>query len=60
MQQRRKQIFDRYLPEVANAVGKLTNKKPEPILKNLKDIMKKSVGVVIDGKEEGSEDKGKT
>jgi len=59
MQHRRRQIFDRYLPEVANAVGKLTNKKPEPILKNLKDIMKKSVGVIIDGKE-GSEDKGKT
>ncbi len=59
MQYRRRQIFDRYLPEVANAVGKLTNKKPEPILKNLKDIMKKSVGVVVDGKE-GSEDKGKT
>lgn len=56
MQERRKQIFDRYLPEVANAVGKLTNKKPEPILKNLKAIMKKSVGVVVDGKE----DKGKT
>jgi len=56
MQQRRKQIFDRYLPEVANAVSKLTNKKPEPILKNLKDIMKKSVGVIVDGKE----DKGKT
>ncbi len=59
MQQRRRQIFDRYLPEVANAVGKLTAKKPEPILKNLKDIMKKSVGVVLDGKE-GKEGKGKT
>jgi len=56
MQERRKQIFDRYLPEVANAVGKLTKKKPEPILKNLKAIMKKSVGVVVDGKK----DKGKT
>jgi len=55
MQQRRKQIFDRYLPEVANAVGKLTSKKPEPILKKLKVIMKKSTGVVVDGKE----DKGK-
>jgi len=52
MQQRRKQIFDRYLPEVANAVGKLTNKKPEPILKKLKDIMKKSAGVIVDGEED--------
>lgn len=59
MQHRRKQIFDRYLPEVAKAVGKLTDKKPEPILKNLKTIMKKSVGVIMDAKE-GSEDKGKT
>jgi len=52
MQQRRKQIFDRYLPEVANAVGKLTNKKPEPILKKLKDIMKKST-VIVYGEDKG-------
>jgi DNA topoisomerase-6 subunit B len=55
MQQRRRQIFDRYLPEVANAVAKLTKGKPEPILNKLKDILKKSTGVIVDG-----EDKGKT
>jgi DNA topoisomerase-6 subunit B len=49
MQQRRREIFDRYLPEVANAVGKLTNKKPEPILIKLKSIIKKSTEVVVNG-----------
>jgi DNA topoisomerase-6 subunit B len=52
MQQRRIQIFDRYLPEVADAVAKLTNKKPEPILNKLKDILKKSTGAIIDGRSE--------
>ena len=64
MQHRRREIFDRYLPEVAKAVGKLANKKPEPILKNLKAIMKKSTGVIVDAeegsKEKGTKDKGKT
>ncbi len=49
MQQRRREIFDRYLPEVANAVGKLTNKKPEPILIKLKSIIKKSTEVIVNG-----------
>jgi len=49
MQKRRREIFDRYLPEVANAVGKLTNKKPEPILEKLKKISKKSTEGVVDG-----------
>jgi len=48
MQQRRREIFDRYLPEVANAVGKLTNKKPEPILEKLMEFVKKNMGVVVD------------
>jgi DNA topoisomerase-6 subunit B len=50
MQQRRREIFDRYLPEVANAVGKLTNKKPEPILTKLKSMIKKNTGVIEDGR----------
>jgi len=50
MQQRRREIFDRYLPEVANAVGKLTNQKPEPILNKLKSIIKKNTEVVVDGR----------
>jgi len=48
MQQRRREIFDRYLPEVANAVGKLTNKKPEPILTKLKSMIKKSTEAIVD------------
>ena len=56
MQQRRREIFDRYLPEVANAVAKLTNKKPEPILNKLMSIIKKSTEVVVDGR--GKEEAG--
>jgi len=48
MQKRRREIFDRYLPEVANAVAKLTNKKPEPILEKLKKIIKKNTEAVVD------------
>jgi DNA topoisomerase-6 subunit B len=48
MQQRRREIFDRYLPEVANAVGKLTNKPPEPILNKLKNFVKKNTEVIED------------
>jgi DNA topoisomerase-6 subunit B len=54
MQQKRREIFDLYLPEVANAVGKLTNKKPEPILTKLRSIAKKNTGVVED---DGSKEK---
>jgi DNA topoisomerase-6 subunit B len=49
MQQRRREIFDRYLPEVAGAVGRLTGKKPEPILEQLKSMIKKSIEGVVDG-----------
>jgi len=54
MQRKRKEIFDRYLPEVANAVAKLTGRKSEPILNKLKGIIKKSVKVLVD---EGSKEK---
>lgn len=50
MQQRRREIFDRYLPEVASAVAKLTNKKPEPILTKLKSMIKKSTEAIVDGR----------
>jgi len=50
MQERRKEIFDRYLPEVANAVANLTKKKPEPILNKLKKILKKSTEGVEHGR----------
>jgi len=50
MQKKRKEIFDRYLPEVAKAVGKLTDKKPEPILNKLKGILKNYAKVSEDGR----------
>jgi len=50
MQKRRKEIFDRYLPEVAGALAKLTKKKPEPILDKLKKIIKKRTEVVEHGR----------
>jgi len=50
MQRKRREIFDRYLPEVANAVAKLTNKKPEPILNKLMNMIKKSTKAVVDGR----------
>ncbi|MDI6825880.1 MAG: DNA topoisomerase VI subunit B [Candidatus Aenigmarchaeota archaeon] len=56
MQQRRREIFDRYLPEVANAIAKLTNKKPEPILNKLMSMIKKSTEVIVDGR--GKEETG--
>ena len=52
MQQRRREIFDRYLPEVAKAVGSLTGKKPEPILEKLKRIVKKNTKGIVDGRSE--------
>jgi len=58
MQQRRREIFDRYLPEVAKAVADLTNKKPEPILEKLKNMVKKSTKAVVDGR--GKEETGKS
>jgi len=50
MQRKRKEIFDRYLPEVAKAVGKLTDKKPEPILNKLKGIVKNYAKVSENGR----------
>ncbi len=44
LQQRRKEIFERYIPEVAAALGKLTGEKPEPI-KNKLEVMMKKKGV---------------
>jgi DNA topoisomerase-6 subunit B len=52
MQQRRREIFERYLPVVAESVAKLTNKKPEPILNKLKSMIKKSTEAIVDGRRE--------
>ncbi len=41
LQQRRKEIFERYIPEVAAALGKLTKAKPEPIKNKLETMIKK-------------------
>jgi len=50
IQKKRKEIFERYLPEVAKAVGDLTNKKPDPILNKLRNMIKKSTKAVADGR----------
>jgi DNA topoisomerase-6 subunit B len=50
MQRKRRELFDRYLPEVANAVAKLTNKKPGPILNKLKEMIKRNTKAVVDGR----------
>jgi DNA topoisomerase-6 subunit B len=41
IQRKRIEMFDRYLPEIAKSVAKLTEKKPEPILTGLKEIVNK-------------------
>ncbi|MFH8119508.1 MAG: DNA topoisomerase VI subunit B [Candidatus Aenigmatarchaeota archaeon] len=67
--QMRRQIFERYVPEVAKALAKLTNKDQKIILKKLEDMMKKKVDLLQDleniegeqslrkGENEGSEEK---
>jgi len=50
IQKKRKEIFERYLPEVAKAVADLTNKKPEPILNKLKNMIKKSTKGIVNGR----------
>ena len=53
IQKKRKEIFERYLPEVAKAVGDLTNKKPDPILNKLRNMIKRNTKAVVDGKSKG-------
>ena len=56
---RRIEMFDRYLPEVAKSVGKLTGKKPEPILIKLRDMIKREKKVIKDdGIEEETKESG--
>ncbi len=52
MQKKRIEIFERYIPEVAGALGKLTDTKPEPILIKLQDMIKKKGMKEIEGNEE--------
>jgi len=50
--QMRRQIFERYIPVVAEALGKLTNKDPKTILNKLQDMIKKKTEVKeIEGSE---------
>jgi DNA topoisomerase-6 subunit B len=54
----RRQIFERYVPEVAKAVAKLTNKDYKTILKKLEDMIKKRVDLIeekIETQEEAEE-----
>lgn len=39
----RRQIFERYIPEVASALAKLTNKSGEEILKKMEEVIKKKM-----------------
>ncbi len=52
MQLKRRQIFERYIPEVAGALSKLTGKKAEPIKNKLEDMIKKKLVKIIEGNEE--------
>lgn len=41
----RKQLFERYMPEVAKALAKLTDKNSKPILNKLEDMVKERIEV---------------
>ena len=41
----RRQLFERYIPEVAKAVGELTDKNPKPIFNKLEEMIKKRTEV---------------
>ncbi len=44
----RRQIFERYIPEVARAVSKLTKKDYKTILKKLEDMIKKKIDLTVE------------
>ncbi|MEM5843953.1 MAG: DNA topoisomerase VI subunit B [Candidatus Aenigmatarchaeota archaeon] len=52
----RRQIFERYVPEVARAVAKLTNKDYKTILKKLEEMIKKKVDLTIEEMESKAEE----
>jgi len=56
----RRQIFERYVPEVAKALAKLTNKDYKVILKKLEEMIKKKVDLVEEKGEEENENFKKT
>lgn len=51
----RRQIFERYVPEVAKALAKLTNKDYKVILKKLEEMIKKKVDLSIEEMENKAE-----
>ncbi|MEM5790582.1 MAG: DNA topoisomerase VI subunit B [Candidatus Aenigmatarchaeota archaeon] len=52
----RRQIFERYIPEVAKAVAKLTNKDYKVILKKLEEMIKKKIDLIAEKLEKNSEE----
>ncbi|MGC8812253.1 MAG: DNA topoisomerase VI subunit B [Candidatus Aenigmatarchaeota archaeon] len=52
----RRQIFERYIPEVARAVAKLTKKDYKTILKKLEDMVRKKIDLTAE-LEKGAEEK---
>ncbi len=50
--QLRRELFEKYIPELAESLEKLTNEKKEKIIERLEKIIKK--GVKIDGEETGN------
>ena len=55
--QQRKRIFERYIPEVASSLSKLTGVKPEPIILKLKKMAEKVTEVkTFEPKEDGVEE----
>jgi len=56
LKQKRRKIFERYIPEVAESVSSLTGKKNKPVVeKKLKKMLYKKVGVSEKVKEDGKE-----
>jgi len=53
----RKQIFERYIPVVAESLGKLTNKDSKTILKKFENMIKKKMEIVEGMKEESEKEK---
>lgn len=53
----RRQIFERYIPEVAKAVAKLTKKDYKIILKKLEEMIKKKIDLTVGELERKAEEK---
>ncbi|HKZ45245.1 MAG TPA: DNA topoisomerase VI subunit B [archaeon] len=55
----RKQIFERYIPVVAESLGNLTGKDRKAILNKLEDMIKKKVEIKLESEQQATEQKKK-